>query len=234
MINTKNFISRFIKFKFNIFLISKIEPPTEPINLLLRSVGNGEISLSWMSPEQTGNSPITEYIIERCEIKHDETDGEFKWIVHDIVDRYTLDYKLKNLAIGGNYLIRVAARNSAGNGKYAEMREHIIARNMYSVPDSPTGPVIFTNMTRETVDATWHEPKHNGGSPLLSYFIEKRDLSETIWIKVARIDAEVKTLKIINLVEGHDYLLRVSAENEYGKSIPLQSSKFRPLRLYGI
>jgi len=208
-----------------------IEPPTEPINLMVKSVGNGEIYVSWMSPEQTGNSPITDYVIERCEIKYDELDS-FKWITHDIVDRYTLDYRLKSLVVGGLYSVRVAAKNSAGIGKYAEIREQVTARNMYSVPDAPTGPILFTNMTRETVDAHWNEPKSNGGSPLLSYFIEKRDLSETIWIKVARIDADIKTLKIINLVEGHDYLLRVSAENEYGKSEPLVSGKFRPLRLY--
>lgn len=185
-----------------------------------------------MSPEQTGNAPITDYVIERCEIKYDETDT-YKWITHDIVDRYTLDYRLKNLVVGGVYSVRVAAKNSAGIGAYAEIREQVTARNMYSVPDAPTGPIIFTNITRETVDAHWNEPRSNGGSPLLSYFIEKRDLSETIWIKVARIDSDIKTLKIINLVEGHDYLLRVSAENEYGKSEPLVSARFRPLRLYG-
>ena len=174
---------------------------------------------------------LLNYIIEKCEIKTD--DEYFKWTTHDIVDRYTLEYKLKNLVIGGLYSIRVAAKNCGCIGKYAEIREQVLARNMHSVPDAPTGPIIFTNMTRETVDASWHEPKNNGGSPLLSYFIEKRDLSETIWIKVARIDADIKTLKIINLVEGRDYLLRVSAENEFGKSMPLTSSEFKPLRLYG-
>lgn len=187
-----------------------------------------------MSPEQTGNAPITEYLVERCEIKPDQNEDEYNWLLHDVVDRYTLEHKLKNLLVGGLYSVRVAAKNSAGVGNYVEIREHVVARNYQSVPDSPIGPIIFTNMTRETVDASWHEPKSNGGSPLLSYYIEKRDISETIWIKVARIDAEIRTLKIINLVEGHEYLLRVSAENEYGKSVPLQSSCFKPLRLYGI
>jgi titin len=89
-------------------------------------------------------------------------------------------------------------------------------------------------MTRETVDISWHQPKSNGGSPLLSYFIEKRDLCDNIWIKIARIDPDIRTLKIYNLVEGHDYLFRVSAENEYGRSDPLTSDKFRPLRTYGM
>jgi len=83
------------------------------------------------------------------------------------------------------------------------------------------------------VDASWQPPRHNGGSPLLSYFVEKRELKENIWIKVARIDAEETSLKIINVVEAHKYEIRVSAENEYGKSEPLVSDVTKPLRLYG-
>lgn len=197
-----------------------------------------------MSPAKTGGSPITGYLIERCEItsnmaKVNEQDTEetytvtTKWLPHDIVDRYTLDYKLKNLQVGSLYSVRVAAENSAGIGAYAEIEEPVVAKNLFSRPDAPEGPILLTNITRETVDASWHAPKHNGGSPILSYFVEKRDIRENIWIKVARIDADQRSLKIINLVEGHDYEIRVSAENEYGKSDPLVSDKFRPSRNYG-
>jgi hypothetical protein len=195
-----------------------------------------------MSPENTGGSPITEYHIERREIvsnenKNETNNNEYtltsRWIRHEVVDRYTLDYRFKNLNVGGLYSIRVAAYNSAGLGKYAEIVEPVKARSLYSVPDAPCGPIILTNITRETVDASWYPPKYDGGSPLLSYFVEKRDVKEQIWIKVARIDADVRTLKIINVVEAHEYEIRVSAENEFGKSEPLVSEKIKPLRLYG-
>lgn len=189
-----------------------------------------------MSPEETGGSPITEYHIERCEIisKEEKSDEVIsRWIRHEVVDRYTLDYKFKHLNVGGVYSVRVAAHNSAGLGKYAEISKPATARCLYSVPDAPVGPIILTNITRETVDASWLEPRYNGGSPLLSYFVEKRDINEMIWIKVARIDADVRTLKIINVVEAHKYEIRVSAENEYGKSEPLVSEVIKPLRLYG-
>jgi len=213
-----------------------IVAPSEPINLFVKSVANGEISIAWMSPEVTGGSPITEYHIYRCEIREDaDANDELscRWIRHEIVDRYTLDYKFKNLNVGGKYNIRVVAHNSAGLGKSAEIRHPVIARCLYSVPDAPVGPIIFTNITRETVDASWRPPRYNGGSPLLSYFVEKRELSENIWIKVARIDAEETTLKIINVVESHKYEIRVTAENEHGKSEPLTSEIIKPLRLYG-
>ena len=67
-----------------------------------------------MSPEETGGSPITEYHIYRSEIIHSDLivrEGETnelveiasRWIRHEIVDRYTLDYKFKNLNVGGKY-----------------------------------------------------------------------------------------------------------------------------------
>lgn len=195
-----------------------------------------------MSPSSTGGSPIIGYTIEKSEIVSTKTtteDGEetynvtSEWRYQDTVDRYTLDYKLKNLVVGGLYSVRVAAENIAGLGPFAEIKEPVVAKSLFSRPDPPTGPIMFTNMTRETVDASWHAPKYDGGSPLLSYFVEKRDIKENIWIKIARIDPDIRTLKIFNLVEGNDYELRVSAENEFGKSEPLVSEKFRPLRLYG-
>jgi titin len=206
-----------------------------------KSTGDGEISISWMSPAKTGGSPVTGYIIERYEIASDKdsTDASSKftltprWARHDTVDRFTLDHKLKNLNIGSLYSIRVSAENAAGLSPYAEIREPVTAKNMYSPPDAPTGPLRITNITRETVDASWLPPRNNGGSPLLSYFIEKRDIKENIWIKVARVDPDIRTLKIFNLLESNEYELRVSAENEYGKSKPLVSDKFKPLRAYG-
>jgi hypothetical protein len=91
----------------------------------------------------------------------------------------------------------------------------------------------LSNLTRETVDVTWMAPKDQGGAPIESYFIEKRDLETMHWIKVARVDPDVRTLKIINLIEGHEYHVRICAENKYGKSLPIESGKFKPLRVYG-
>ena len=209
-------------------------------------MGDGEITVTWMSPSKMGGSPILDYVVERCEIisafiksenSEKESDKTYtvssRWVRYDTVDRYTLDCKLKNLTLGGLYSVRVAAENLAGMGPYAEISEPVTARNQFRRPDAPEGPLRISNITRETCDASWHAPKYDGGSPLLSYFVEKRDIKENIWIKIARIDADVRTLKIFNLVEGHEYEIRVSAENEYGKSEPLVSDKFKPLRVFG-
>ena len=43
-------------------------------------------------------------------------------------------------------------------------------------PEQPSAPFLISNLTRETVDVTWMAPKDQGGAPIESYFIEKRDL----------------------------------------------------------
>ena len=211
--------------------------PSEPVGLQVKSVKDGQISFSWMSPSSTGGSPITGYVIERAEIvrKEEQTEEGYTitadWLTQDLVDKYTLDYTIKNLSVGGLYSIRVAAENLVGQGPFAEIVEPVVAKSLFSRPNAPLGPISITNITRETVDASWHAPS-NITSPLLSYFIEKKDIRENIWIKVARVDPDIRSLKIINLVEGRDYEIRVSAENEHGRSDPLYSDKFRPSRLY--
>ena len=81
---------------------------------------------------------------------------------------------------------------------------------------------------------SWMAPTEDSESPVTGYFIEKCDLNMlNCWIKVARVDYDVRSLKIMNLIEGHEYMIRVYAENEHGKSLPLESDKFKPLRIYG-
>lgn len=201
------------------------------MNLTVRLVNDGEIGISWLVPDHDGNSQINGYLIERREINPD--DSETNWMVYDTVNQFTFDYKLTNLHVGGLYSIRVAATNAHYTGKYAEIREHIVAKFKYSVPNSPNRPLILSNMTGETVDVSWHEPTSSGSSRLLSYFIEKQDLSENIWIKVARVGPHVTSYKIVNLIEDRLYQVRVSAENEFGKSEPLTSTSFRSIRIFG-
>ncbi len=178
----------------------------------------------------------------------------FEWIQYDEVNSWTFEYTIKNLKVGGMYSVRVAAENTVGRSAFTEISEPIIAKDMYckyyntlifsltkrltdflrtAPPGQPLPPIILSNVTRETADITWMAPKDQGGAAIESYFIEKRDLTTPHWIKVARVDADVRTLKIINLIEGHEYQIRISAENKFGKSLALESGKFKPLRAYG-
>lgn len=213
-----------------------IEVPSEPVNFSIRSQRDGEINVSWFEPKNNGGSSITGYQIERAEVFNPQSfSGDFSlfnWLYSETVDGSTTNSRLAHLKVNSFYVVRVCAKNSAGLGPWAYLQP-TQAKDLYGPPESPVTPLIITNITRETAEVMWTPGKETGAAPITSYFIEKCDLSMNFWIKVARVDANTRTYTVINLIEGNDYIVRVSAENEYGRSAPAESNRFRPLRIFG-
>lgn len=52
---------------------------------------------------------------------------------------------------------------------------------------SPSAPKDFkvVEVTRHHVHLTWEAPEHDGGSPVIGYNIEKREVSRKTWVKVS-------------------------------------------------
>lgn len=73
---------------------------------------------------------------------------------------------------------------------------------------------------------SWKPPLDDGGSEISNYVVEKRDTNRDMWTTVT--SATTKTFcKIPKLEEGREYILRISAENMYGISDPLESEEMR-------
>jgi len=64
----------------------------------------------------------------------------------------------------------------------------------------------------------WDSPESDGGSPVTSYVIEKRDMSRPTWLKVGTVDADCTQFKATELFEGVEYSFRVWAVNKVGPS----------------
>jgi hypothetical protein len=99
-------------------------------------------------------------------------------------------------------------------------------------PEQISPPIIISNITAESADVTWMGPNSKYGPKIDNYFIEKNDVQTTRWIKVARVEPDVRTIHVVNLIEGNVYRIRIRAENEYGHSIPLESETFKPSNLF--
>lgn len=69
---------------------------------------------------------------------------------------------------------------------------------------------------------SWQPPADDGGSPVTQYVIEKRDAKRTSWTKVDTVDSEVRQYLVKNLIEGGQYVFRVTAENKAGRGSPLE------------
>ncbi|CAH1802738.1 unnamed protein product, partial [Owenia fusiformis] len=86
--------------------------------------------------------------------------------------------------------------------------------------DKPSPPqnLEVLGMTAETGDIKWEPSEDDGGSPITGYIVEKRDITRTSWQQVETTTDLSCTIP--KLLEGKDYLFRVSAENKYGVSDP--------------
>jgi len=68
------------------------------------------------------------------------------------------------------------------------------------------------------ITVMWDRPELDGGSPITSYVIEKRDVSRPTWLKAGNVDADHTEFKATNLFEGVEYSFRVYAVNKVGPS----------------
>ena len=78
-------------------------------------------------------------------------------------------------------------------------------------------------MTAESGDLTWEEPEDNGGSPITGYIVEVKDVNRRSWKEGGK--TEELEFTVPKLIEGNEYLFRVSAENQYGISEPVQTTE---------
>lgn len=86
--------------------------------------------------------------------------------------------------------------------------------------DKPEAPKNFTVTTthKNSIDVTWTAPASDGGAPILEYIIEKQDTKRGTWSAADKAKPGATQHTIGKLVEGNEYMFRISAENEVGVS----------------
>ena len=91
-------------------------------------------------------------------------------------------------------------------------------------PPSKPGKPHASNWDKDFVDLEWTKPKNDGGAPITSYIIEKRDKDARGWVPCGTSSGDRCCAKIIDVEEGHEYNFRVIAVNKAGKSDPSDPS----------
>lgn len=81
-------------------------------------------------------------------------------------------------------------------------------------PDAPNTPRVH-EVTASSARISWHEPKDNG-SPILGYWIERKEVNSKHWTRVNRALLNSLEVKVTGLMEGLTYIFRVCAENLAG------------------
>uniref|UniRef100_A0A4W6C905 Titin n=1 Tax=Lates calcarifer TaxID=8187 RepID=A0A4W6C905_LATCA len=116
-----------------------------------------------------------------------------------------ISVKEAKLSDGGQYTLLL--RNPGGE-KAVQINVVVLDK-----PGEPQGPVVITGITKDQCCLAWKPPLQDGGSKISHYTVERRETSRLVW--TVTMEATVS-----NLNPGEEYLFRVTAINDKGKSDP--------------
>lgn len=97
-----------------------------------------------------------------------------------------------------------------------------------SLTDKPGSPTKLkvVDTTKTSVTLGWIKPAYDGGSPVTSYVVEKREGEEQEWTVVST-KGEVRTTEYVvsHLQPSVNYYFRVSAVNSAGQGEPIEMTE---------
>uniref|UniRef100_A0AAR2KEW8 Titin n=1 Tax=Pygocentrus nattereri TaxID=42514 RepID=A0AAR2KEW8_PYGNA len=187
--------------------VKVLDTPGAPLNLIVKDITRNYVTLVWEPPLIDGGAKIKNYIVD----KRESTRPAFS----NITTKCTkTSLRVGDLTEGGIYYFRVMAENEFGVGLPIETEESVKTAD----PPLSVGKVTLTDVTKTTASLSWEKPDHDGGSRILGYYIEMQPKGSEDWV----VATTTKTCEgtVTGLSAGREYLFRVSAFNDKGKSDP--------------
>lgn len=187
--------------------VKVLDTPGAPLNLTVTDIKRESVTLTWEPPLIDGGARIKNYLVEKRE--------STRKVYSNVDNKCTkTSYRITGLTEGTIYYFRVLAENEFGVGQPAETEESVKT----SEPPLPVGKVTLTEVTKTTASLSWEKPDHDGGSRIIGYYIEMQPVGSEEWV----VAATCKTCEgtVTGLSAGHEYLFRILAFNEKGKSDP--------------
>ncbi|UYV65935.1 unc-22 [Cordylochernes scorpioides] len=189
----------------NITILGKPSKPKGPLEV--KDVTERGCVLNWNPPEDDGGKPLEHYVIEKM-----DTDTG-RWVQHAVTKDPTAE--IAGLIPGKDYKFRVKAVNAEGESEPLETDKSILAKNPYDEPGRPGKPSV-KDWDKHHVDLAWKAPDSDGGAPISSYIIEKKDQFSSKWQKAAEVIGDKCEARVSDLAEGMQYQFRVVAVNPAG------------------
>jgi len=183
--------------------------PDAPTNFQVIG-GNETLTINWGVPLNNGGLIITGY--------------QFNWNGPDksgmsIIS--SLSTVLESLTNGFSYSLSVAAINSNGVGSSTET----VIGVPYTLPNPPSS--LIAQAVDSVLVLSWNAPGFNGGSPILGYRIESREIGSDFWkVEIANTGSAFTTHNIVNFELNISKEFQISAINQAGMGLMSESLIF--------
>ena len=195
-------------------VVSKPAKPEGPLEV--SDVNKNGCHLKWNKPKDDGGEPLDGYIVEKLE---PETGS---WV--PVAKTHLPECDVTGLTPGKSYKFRVKAVNKEGESEPLENDLPILAKDPFEVPGQAGKPEP-TDWNKDHVDLKWEAPDKDGGAPITSYIIEKKEKGSPKWVKAAEVPGDQTKGTAPHLEEGKEYEFRVIAVNKAGPGEPSDASK---------
>ncbi|XP_071120619.1 twitchin-like isoform X18 [Mytilus edulis] len=192
-------------------------PPSMPKGpIKVSNITAESATLEWGEPEDLGGSPIDGYKIEKMDTKK----GQWEPVREGVKGTKVTVPKLKE---GQEYKFRVAAMSQNGNSEPLETKP-IIAKKPYDEPFPPGQPKCV-DRDRTHIKMKWEPPENDGGNPVKSYDVERKEPKTNRWAKINKEPITTCEYDDNKVGKEKEYEYRVVAINDAGPSEPSVASK---------
>nr|CAD2183946.1 unnamed protein product [Meloidogyne enterolobii] len=193
--------------------------------LQITDIGEHQCTVSWRPPAHDGGSRITNYVLEKRDLRSAESDT---WVTVASAVR-ELSFIVAGLFSGHEYDFRVSACNANGQGPALNSDKPVIARLPFDPPGPPLLPGVV-DVGPEYAVLSWQRPERDGGGRIRGYMVEKCEQGTELWQKCTQAPSPSTSLNVTNLIDGRSYNFRVVAVNDAGESTPalVENYEFSP------
>ncbi|KAJ7422574.1 M-protein, striated muscle [Pitangus sulphuratus] len=133
-------------------------------------------------------------------------------------------FVVHGLETGEQYVFRVKAANAVGLSENSQESEAVTVQAALTCPSYPHG-ITLLNCDGHSMTLGWKAPRYSGGSPILGYYIDKREANHQNWHEVnsSLIPRTIYTVE--DLTEDAFYEFKVAAANLVGIGQPSDPSE---------
>ncbi|KAK0400071.1 hypothetical protein QR680_003339 [Steinernema hermaphroditum] len=200
---------------FQVIVQDRPSPPVGPLEV--SDINKDSCVLSWKPPEDDGGAEITNYVVERRDIKTNT------WVPVTTFATGT-QITVPKLHEGHEYEFRVMAENVYGRSDPLSTDGPVLIKDPFGTPGKPGQPEILDHDV-DHIDIAWDPPRNDGGSPISHYDVERKDQKTGRWIKVNTAPVRGTKYSDDRVQPGHTYEYRVVAVNKAGSGEPSDASK---------